>query len=61
MADRLSVWRRSDEKIPNRQPPLVEKGSNPAIEIESITNPFALYFIHADGSWFFKGLGGYVV
>jgi hypothetical protein len=31
------------------------------IEIESIAQTFNLYFIHAGGYWFFKGLSGYVV
>ncbi len=31
------------------------------IEIESIKYPISLYFIHAGGYWFFKGLSGYVV
>ena len=31
------------------------------LEIESSDLPFYLYFIHAGGYWFFKGLSGYVV
>lgn len=31
------------------------------LEIESLDNPLYLYFIHAGGEWFFKGLSGYVV
>jgi len=31
------------------------------LEIESVDQPLFLYFIHAGGSWFFKGLSGYVV
>jgi hypothetical protein len=31
------------------------------LEIESLDSPFSLYFIHAGGSWFFRGLSGYVV
>jgi hypothetical protein len=29
--------------------------------IESIDQPLNLYFVHVGGSWFFKGLSGYVV
>jgi hypothetical protein len=31
------------------------------LEIESLDNSLYLYFIHAGGEWFFKGLSGYVV
>ena len=31
------------------------------LEIESLDLPLALYFIHAGGSWFFRGISGYVV
>ena len=31
------------------------------LEIESLDLPFNLYFIHAGGYWFFRGLSGYVV
>jgi hypothetical protein len=31
------------------------------LEIESLDSPLYLYFIHAGGDWFFKGLSGYVV
>ena len=31
------------------------------LEIESLDDAFWLYFIHAGGHWFFKGLSGYVV
>ena len=31
------------------------------LEIESLDSAFWLYFIHAGGDWFFKGLSGYVV
>jgi hypothetical protein len=31
------------------------------LEIESLDLPLNLYFIHAGGSWFFRGLSGYVV
>ncbi|HEX4653416.1 MAG TPA: hypothetical protein VH227_04135 [Candidatus Udaeobacter sp.] len=31
------------------------------LEIESLDQGFILYFIHAGGSWFFRGLSGYVV
>ena len=31
------------------------------LDIESLDNPLNLYFIHAGGEWFFKGLSGYVV
>jgi len=31
------------------------------IEIESLDLPLHLYFIHAGGYWFFKGISGYVV
>ena len=31
------------------------------LEIESLDLPIRLYFIHAGGSWFFRGLSGYVV
>jgi hypothetical protein len=31
------------------------------LEIESLDLQFNLYFIHAGGSWFFRGLSGYVV
>ena len=31
------------------------------LEVESLDQPFLLYFIHAGGSWFFRGLSGYVV
>jgi len=31
------------------------------LEVESLDQPFQLYFIHAGGSWFFRGLSGYVV
>jgi hypothetical protein len=30
-------------------------------ELESLNQPLYLYFIHAGGPWFFKGLSGYVV
>ena len=31
------------------------------LEMESVDQPLFLYFIHASGYWFFKGLSGYVV
>jgi hypothetical protein len=31
------------------------------LEIESLDLQFSLYFIHAGGYWFFRGLSGYVV
>jgi hypothetical protein len=31
------------------------------LEIESLDQGFYLYFIHAGGFWFFRGLSGYVV
>jgi len=31
------------------------------LEIESLDLPFELHFFHAGGSWFFRGLSGYVV
>jgi hypothetical protein len=31
------------------------------LEIESLNLPLRLYFIHAGGDWFFRGLSGYVV
>jgi hypothetical protein len=31
------------------------------LEIESLNQPFNLYFIHAANEWFFRGLSGYVV
>ena len=31
------------------------------IEMESVSQSSVLYFIHAGGYWFFKGLSGYVV
>jgi hypothetical protein len=31
------------------------------LEIESLDSSFSLYFIHAGGWWFFRGLSGYVV
>jgi hypothetical protein len=31
------------------------------LELESLDQPLNLYFIHAGGYWFFKGLSGYVV
>ena len=31
------------------------------IEIESWNTSFMLYFIHAGGNWYFRGLSGYVV
>jgi len=31
------------------------------LEIESLDLPLFLYFIHAGGYWFFRGLSGYVV
>jgi hypothetical protein len=31
------------------------------LEIESLDLPFYVYFIHAGGYWFFRGLSGYVV
>ena len=31
------------------------------LEIESLDSQFYLYFIHAGGYWFFRGLSGYVV
>jgi hypothetical protein len=31
------------------------------LEIESLALPLQLYFIHAGGYWFFRGLSGYVV
>jgi hypothetical protein len=31
------------------------------IEIESWDTSFMLYFIHAGGNWYFRGLSGYVV
>ena len=31
------------------------------LEIESLDQPFTLYFIHTGGYWYFKGISGYVV
>lgn len=31
------------------------------LEIQSLANPFYLYFVHVGGSWIFNGLSGYVV
>jgi hypothetical protein len=31
------------------------------LQIDSLDTPLWLYFIHTGGSWFFKGLSGYVV
>src|SRR5262249_17259357 len=31
------------------------------LEIESLDTGFYLYFLHASGYWFFRGLSGYVV
>jgi hypothetical protein len=31
------------------------------LEIESVDLPLNLYFVHAGGHWFFRGLSGYVV
>jgi hypothetical protein len=31
------------------------------LEIESLEHVLNLYFIHAGGSWYFRGLSGYVV
>jgi hypothetical protein len=31
------------------------------LEIESLDQTFNLYFIHAGGDWFFRGLSGYLV
>jgi hypothetical protein len=31
------------------------------LEIDSLTLPFNLYFIHAGGFWVFKGITGYVI
>jgi hypothetical protein len=31
------------------------------LEVESLDQPFYLYFVHAGGYWFFRGLSGYVV
>jgi hypothetical protein len=31
------------------------------LEIESVELPLVLYFIHAGGFWFFRGISGYVV
>jgi hypothetical protein len=31
------------------------------LEIESLDQPLWLYFIHAGGDWFFRGLSGYLV
>jgi len=31
------------------------------LEVESLDQPVSLYFIHAGGGWFFRGLSGYVV
>ena len=31
------------------------------LEIESLDLRFSLYFLHAGGPWFFRGLSGYVV
>jgi hypothetical protein len=31
------------------------------LEIESLDSGLALFFIHAGGHWFFKGLSGYMV
>jgi hypothetical protein len=31
------------------------------LEIESLDLPLTLYFIHAGGQWFFRGISGYVV
>jgi hypothetical protein len=31
------------------------------LEIDSLDLPLTLYFIHAGGYWFFKGISGYVV
>jgi len=31
------------------------------LEIDTLTSPVYLYFVHAGGSWFFKGISGYLV
>jgi hypothetical protein len=31
------------------------------LEVDSLSPPINLYFIHAGGSWFFKGITGYVI
>jgi hypothetical protein len=31
------------------------------LEIDSLDKPFHLYFVHAGGYWFFRGVSGYVV
>jgi hypothetical protein len=40
---------------------LVDGDNQFLFEIESLDLPFDLYFIHAGGHWFFRGLSGYVV
>lgn len=38
------------------------KGDNQFLmQIDSLTLPLNLYFVHAGGYWFFKGLTGYVI
>jgi hypothetical protein len=38
------------------------KGDNQfLLEIDSLSQWINLYFIHAGGSWFFKGLTGYLI
>jgi len=32
-----------------------------AIEIDSLDQAINLYFVHAGGSWFFRGISGYLV
>lgn len=31
------------------------------LEIEDLSKPLSLFFIHAGGSWFFRGITGYVI
>jgi hypothetical protein len=41
--------------------PLVYGDNQFLIELESLDQYLSLYFVHAGGYWFFKGLSGYVV
>jgi len=40
---------------------LVQGDNQFLFEIDSLTLPLNLYFIHAGGFWFFKGITGYVI
>lgn len=46
---------------PLHDQPLIYGDNQFLLEIESLDEPMWLYFIHAGGYWFFRGLSGYVV